>query len=285
MSWFFVSRTFLQIAPHASWTDIIGQKLEGWWLSSIRMLPNLLLAIVFWAFFFLVAKLFKRFGYPLAQRFSKSRAIGGLISELIYICIIVFGLYVGLDVLKLNKIAVSLLAGAGIVGLTLAFAFQDLTSNFISGVYIDFNKPFDIGDIIETNGIVGTVEEIGLRSTALKTNEGTYLMMPNKNIFQNTLINHSRTAIRQVKVDFEMTIQEAAATIAPLVAEAVSQVRGVDHAYPPQCYYTDIDGGNLKMSVFFWVRSPVPAERIKTRHQVIMAVLKAFQDHGIKRLG
>ena len=267
-----------------TWTNVIHEKLYGWWIGLLRMLPNVMLALLFWLAFFVVARLFRRFGNPVTRRLSRSKAIAGLFFDLIYIAILIAGLYVGLNILKLDKIAVSLLAGAGIVGLTLAFAFQDLTSNFISGVYIDFNKPFDIGDIIETNGITGAVEDIGLRSTVLKTMEGTHLMMPNRTIFQNTLINHSRSVARQVKIDFEMTIQDSMDRVGQLIIAAIRQVAGVDPDRPPEFFFTDIDANNVKVSVLFWIASPHPAELMKIRHQAILAVIKAFADHGIKRL-
>lgn len=271
-------------ATALAWTDVIHQKLHGWAVGCLKMLPNLLLAIALWLAFFFLARLFRRFGEPVTRRLTHSRAVGGLFFDLVYIAILVAGLYVGLNVLKLDKIAVSLLAGAGIAGLTLAFAFQDLTSNFISGVYIDFNKPFDIGDTIETTGITGEVEDIGLRSTTIRTPEGTHLMMPNRTIFQNNLINHSRTVARAVKIDFEMTITDSMEGVAELLARAVSRVEGVDVSRSPECFFTDIDAHNLKVSVIFWIDRPAQKTLVRVRHLVILTVLKAFRDHGLKRL-
>lgn len=268
-----------------NWSDVIRQKLDSWWIDSFRMVPNVMLAILFWLAFYIIARLFRRFGTQVTRRFSKSKAVGGLVSDLIYIALIVAGFYVALNILKLDKIAVSLLAGAGIIGLTLAFAFQDLTSNFISGVYIDFNKPFDIGDVIETNGVVGEVEDIGLRSTILMTMEGTHLMIPNKAVFQSILINHSRTRTRLVRIDFEMTISDAMEKIGALLTEAVRQVPGVDRSSAPEFFFTDIDANNLKISVLFRVVSPSQAELMKIKHLAILVVLKTFSDNGIKRLG
>ena len=79
------------------------------------------------------------------------------------------GVFVALGVVGLDKTVTSLLAGAGIIGLALAFAFQDLAANFLSGVAISVRHPFRIADIIETNDFLGTVKAINLRSTELLT--------------------------------------------------------------------------------------------------------------------
>lgn len=267
------------------WAGAIHRKLQAWGVTAIKMVPNLLLALLCWLLFFMLARLFRRFGYRIVHRFSKSKAVGGLFFDLIYVAILLAGLYVGLNVLSLDKIAVSLLAGAGIVGLTLAFAFQDLTANFISGVYIDFNKPFGIGDVIETNGLTGEVLDIGLRSTVLRSPEGTHLQIPNKNVFQTTLINHSRTGARRLQLDFEMLIGEQMHSVPGRLTDAVRAVPGVDGARPVQCFFTDINAHNLKMSLFFWISGDRQAEMAQTRHGVILAVLDAFRHSGIKRLG
>jgi len=274
----------IQATAVVGWADIVKQKLHLWSVNAVKMLPNVLAALVVWMAFYLAARMFRRFGHPLTRRLSRSQAIAGLYFDLLYVAIIVLGLYVGLNVLRLDKIAVSLLAGAGILGLTLAFAFQDLTSNFISGVCIDFNKPFGIGDVIETNGITGTVEDIGLRTTTLRTLEGTLQIMPNKTIFQNTLINHSRTRVRAVSVAFEMAISDSMDGIARALVSEVAQVQGLDVTKTPECVFTDIAANNVKVCVFFWVVHPSEQQLMRIRHQVILAVLKAFRDQGVKRL-
>ncbi|WP_439556631.1 mechanosensitive ion channel domain-containing protein, partial [Dyadobacter sp.] len=86
-------------------------------------------------------------------------------------------------VLGLDKTVTSLLAGAGVLALALGFAFQDLTTNFISGAFIAIQRPIKVGDIIETNGFTGKVLSIGLRSVKLDNFAGQHVELPSKDIF------------------------------------------------------------------------------------------------------
>lgn len=266
-----------------TWT-IIDTKLYDWWIRGIKMVPNVLLAIIFLILFFLLAKISKKAIYRLVTHLSKSTSIGMLLSKIINIIIITLGLYIALNILKLDKVAISLLAGAGIVGLTLAFAFQDLTSNFISGVYIDFNKPFKIGDVIKSGDITGKVESIGLRSTSIHTAEGLHILMPNKTIFQNPITNYSKERRKQITINFTMSIQDDLNKIERIIIEAVKLVKDVNVREAINLYFTDIDQNNLKVSVIFWCNQDTLQDMMRIKHNAILAILKELKGHDIQRL-
>ncbi len=168
----------------SEWTNLIWEKLERWGQATIKMLPNLALAVLVFTAFYLLAKLTKKLVYKLSCRLSHKQAISNLLAGVAWFIVFAIGLFTSLEILKLDKAVSSLLAGAGIIGLALGFAFQDLTSNFISGIYITFRKPFDVGHVIETNGFTGSVENIQFRSTTMRTFDGLHLIIPNKDIFQ-----------------------------------------------------------------------------------------------------
>src|SRR3954463_7951342 len=182
------------------WIDLIKQKLTAWLVGFVKLLPNLVVAILVFVFFFFVAKFLRRGVNRLLVKISGKPSISGLFSSIFYIIILFIGLFVSLQLLHLDKTISSLLAGAGIIGLALGFAFQDLTANFISGVFIIFRKPFDVGNIIDTNGFTGIVEEIQLRSTTIRTFQGLHIMLPNKEIFQKPITNYSLSGKRRIDV-------------------------------------------------------------------------------------
>lgn len=104
-----------------------------------------------------------------------------------------------LIVLGLSKTVTTLLAGVGILGLALGFAFQDIAENFIAGVLMAFRRPIYIGDLIESNDFVGTVEEINLRTTVIRTADGKHVLIPNSEVLQNSIVNFSRSS--ELRVD------------------------------------------------------------------------------------
>jgi len=236
------------------WGDLIWDKLHRWATAGIKMLPNMAVAILVAIIFFLLARLVKMLVYKFVSKVSHNLALSGLFANIFSIIVTLIGLFVALEVLKLDKAVSSLLAGAGIIGLALGFAFQDLTANFISGIFITFRGPFEVGHQIETNGFCGNVEEIQLRSTLLRTIDGLHVIIPNKEIFQKPIINHSLTPERRTEITFNVpAAHESAFEIQHLVAEALKGVNNLTENKPPEVYFTNIDGTNLKVSVACWV--------------------------------
>lgn len=101
-------------------------------------------------------------------------------------------------VFKVNVAA--LIAGLGVGGIAIAFALKDSLENLLSSFMILLDKPFVIGDYIKINGTEGTVENVGFRSTLIRTLDKTLVSMPNRNLISNNLENYSERNARRVKM-------------------------------------------------------------------------------------
>jgi small-conductance mechanosensitive channel len=257
------------------WFVLIRDKLTGWLENFIRMLPNLLLAILVFVAFFYVARFLRKFIYKLLLKVSHKPAISGLFSSIFFIVILFIGLFISLQLLHLDKTITSLLAGAGIIGLALGFAFQDLTANFISGVFIIFRKPFDVGNIIETNGFTGIVEEIQLRSTTIRTFQGLHIMLPNKDIFQKPITNYSLSGKRRIDVVLtlsgKLNIGEAEQRIKKALDE-MPEVKNDKY----EILFTDYNGDTIKMEVHCWIDNTIEMGFNYTRDKVLRKIHTAI---------
>src|SRR5699024_379028 len=117
------------------------------------------------------------------------------------VLIIGIGIFAALSILNLDGTVKSLLAGAGIVGLALGFAFQDIAANLISGILLSMRHPFGKGDIIESHDYYGYVQKISLRNTVIKTPQGQFVYIPNKVVYENPFINYTKNFERRVDLD------------------------------------------------------------------------------------
>lgn len=263
------------------WTQLILEKLQRWGQAAINMLPNLALAVVIFLVFYLLAKLARNLVYKLSCRLSHKQALSNLFAGVTYFIIFAIGLFTALEVLKLDKAVSSLLAGAGIIGLALGFAFQNLTSNFISGIYITFRKPFDTGHVIETNGFTGTVENIQFRSTTMRTSDGQHLIIPNKDIFQKPIINHSLTTERKIElhllIPFAKDPAPALDDIVKTAMGVVNQLKTGGVRKPPEVWFENIEGNSLKLMVSLWISNQTDVSFNKSRHQLISKLLDALR--------
>jgi small conductance mechanosensitive channel len=257
------------------WIALIKEKLQSWLVSFVKMLPNLVLAILIFVACYFLARLLRKLLYKLLLKISHQPAISGLFSSIFFILILLVGFFISLQLLHLEKTIASMLAGAGIIGLALGFAFQDLTANFISGVFIIFRKPFDVGNVIDTNGFTGIVEEIQLRSTTIRTFQGLHIMLPNKDIFQKPVTNYSLSGKRRIDValtlpgksnikDIELRIQNALAEI-PEVRNDKADI-----------LFTDYNGDTIKLEVHCWIDNTIEKGYYSTRDKVLRKVHAAI---------
>jgi small-conductance mechanosensitive channel len=252
-----------------NWINLIREKLEAWLTGFIRLLPNLVLAALTFAVFFFAAKYLRRLTYRILLKFSRQPSISGLFSSIFYILFLFIGLFISLELLHLEKTIASLLAGAGIIGLALGFAFQDLTANFISGVFIIFRKPFDVGQIVDTNGFVGTVEEIQLRSTSIRTFQGLYIILPNKDIFQKPITNYSLSSDRRIDIALTLPAKANTDQMERDLKNALLDIREIKQEKKPEIYFTDYTGDTIKLEIWCWIENKTPVELAATKHQII----------------
>lgn len=115
----------------------------------------------------------------------------------------IMGVIIGLDNLGIDITA--MIAGLGIGGLALALAAQDAVKNIFGGVMIFLDKPFKMGDRIQISGIDGTVEEVGLRSTRVRTLEGRLVTLPNSTFSDSAVINVTSEPTRKVVLNLGLT--------------------------------------------------------------------------------
>jgi len=162
---------------------LLSEKLESWIEGGITLLPNIVVAFLIAIVFGVIAKVVGNVAGKLMRRTFESRQIAGLLTSIIKAIVLVAGIFIALDFVGLKGTVTSLLAGAGIVGLAIGFAFQDMTENFIAGVAMGIRKPFDIGDVIEAEGVFGNVKEINLRNTLVETFYGQLEVIPNKILY------------------------------------------------------------------------------------------------------
>lgn len=264
-----------------NWTDILINKLAAWWVILIANLPNIVLATIVAAVFIFVARFIRKITARFMPRILGRHSVNTVISNIAYMLVILFGLFVTLNILNLNQAVSSLLAGAGIIGLALGFAFQDLSANFISGIYIAFKRPFEVGQTVETNGYMGNIEDIQLRSTTIRTFQGLHLMIPNKDIFQKPIINYSRSEERRLEFEFSIAPQYDLKKVYELCKKGVDKLDYIVKQKPVEIYFTGFADNVIKVAVWFWIYNHKPPGFMVARHDAIMNIRSILYENGM----
>jgi small-conductance mechanosensitive channel len=261
--------------------EILTGKFEGWAEGITSMIPNLLVALLVVIIFYLTGRLIKQFFLRVLNRFSDRRVINNLFSTLLYILFLTTGLFIALDILHLDKALTSLLAGAGIVGLVLGFAFQDLSANFISGVIIAFRKPIRIGDIINAKGYEGVVQDIDLRSTVIRTFQGLHVIIPNKELLQNPVTNYTKTYERRIDLEVGVSYGDDLGKVKDITINAVKDLENLLPGKEIQLVYKEFGDSSINFQVMFWIRYPEESAFLETRSQAILNIMKSYKQNDI----
>lgn len=261
--------------------DIVYGKIEGWLESLTSMLPNLVVSILVLVGFFLLAKLVRRLTRRAFTKFSERTALNSLFTTMIHFAVIAMGLIIALNILQLDQTVSSLLAGAGIIGLALGFAFQDIAANFISGILMAVRKPIVVGDIIETNGFMGTVDLINLRVTVIKTFQGLHVIIPNKEVFQSPLTNYTKTNERRIDLECGVSYGDDLEKVKKVAEDAIKgqpfllEDKGVD------LYFNSFGDSSINFKLMFWIKYPDQPGFNRALSEAIMSLKKAFDQNDI----
>lgn len=261
--------------------DLIESKLVGWSKELIRMLPNLVLAAVIVVAGWLLAKLVRAGVEKVLVRTQIGRSLRNLISNAVYLLIIIIALFGALSILHLDKTVTSILAGAGIVGLALGFAFQDIAANFISGVAMAVQRPIRTGELVEVAGQLGIVERIDLRTTEIKSLQGLQVIIPNKEIFQNVLTNYTRNGSRRVDLDVGVSYGDDLAKVERVTIEAVKTIDGLLPDREVELFYQEFGDSSINFEVRFWVSSKSQGYYKGRKSAAIVAIKSAYDNNDI----
>ncbi|MGV8992536.1 MAG: mechanosensitive ion channel family protein [Flavobacterium sp.] len=260
--------------------QLIVNKLSFWLQELIRMLPNLILAAVVLVLGLFIAKGAQKLSKKLISKISHHTTLNNLFASVIYITFVGISLFIVLSILQLDKAVTSILAGAGIIGLALAFAFQDIAANFISGIFISFRRPISIGNIVKIGEYMGKVIEINLRDTIIQTFQGQMVIIPNKNIFQNPIENYSLLGKRRIdlagRVGYDVDLEQ----VEQITLGALKNIPGLTEDAITMGY-KEFDDSSISYIVRIWIQSPEQPEYWKVRNAAIIAIKKAYDKHNI----
>ncbi|WP_425638749.1 mechanosensitive ion channel family protein [Algoriphagus yeomjeoni] len=259
------------------------EKLNGWLDILISNLPNFVLAIILLVSTIFIAKSIKRLSTTYIQRIGTNETISRFLGQLIYIGVLVLGIMLALSAMDLSKTVSSILAGLGIIGLALGFAFQDTAANFISGVYITFNQPYKIGDIIRTHdGHEGEVIDINLRVTKVRTYNGPIVYVPNRYLFQECFTNFTEFEKRRVQIECGVSYGEDLEQVEKIALEAAMNVTTRLKSEEPTLFWTGFGDSSINFTLNIWCAfNDNNKDFIPVRNEAIVTLKKAFDKNGI----
>jgi small-conductance mechanosensitive channel len=159
---------------------------------------------------------------------------------------------------QVRAVAGGLLASSAVLGIVIGFASQRTIGNFVAGLLIAFTQPIRLGDRVEVDGTSGTVEEIELTYTFIRTDEGSRLVIPNEKLASDTILNSTIVGLEKVaEITVQIPLDKDLRAVVEQLREAVAGERN------PQVSVTGLDG-NATIVVRVRASGPVEAERLES---------------------
>lgn len=260
--------------------DVVWRTFAGLGQSFLSRLPYIVIGVIIFFAFLLVGRLVKRALLAAGQRTRLDVTLADLLGRISSAVVAIFGLFVAAVVIFPTFRPGDLIAGLGITSVAIGFAFKDVLQNFFAGILILWRRPFVVGDQIRALGYEGTVEEINVRSTRLKTYDGERAVLPNGDVYTSAVLVHTAYDERRVRftvgVGYPDSIEDARATIRRVLEET----EGVLKEPGPWVYVAELAPSSVNFDVYFWVESP-QSNVLAVRDRVATGVKLALDDAGI----
>jgi len=263
-----------------SWSKLL-EKMSGWLDAIVLQLPNFILAILVMAISVFLLRYVRRYASKALNRMLNNQTVTSLLSNVIAFGFLLVMLFLVLDILNLNKALTSLLAGAGVAGLAVGLALQEPLINIFSGILMSVRSLYNIGDFVQTNGYIGTIRNVNLRFTSVRTVTGETVAIPNKMIIQNPLQNYTVDPGRTIEIGCGVSYGDDLEQVEEIVRNTLSEtydVRPDDVLF----FYTGFGNSSIDFTTRIRLLScKTNPEYLKQTSRGIKAIKAAFDREDI----
>lgn len=220
------------------------------------------------------------FARKLLARIIKDKL--SLQAELLLVRTVTYVLYLILAVMVLNEFGFkisALLGAAGVFGIAIGFASQTSISNIISGIFLISEKPFMMGDIIEIDSTLGTIDSIDLLSIKLRTFDNRYVRIPNETMIKSEVINLTKFDVRRAQIVIGVAYKEDVRRVLEILKDIAANLPDALSDPAPLVIADGFGKSSIDISFGVWTAT---SNAVNMKTQMILAVKERFDKEGIE---
>lgn len=258
------------------------------WMTIVEMgkgffehLPYIIVSIAVVLIFMLLSWVAKKAVIKIGRPSLVDDVLVNILSSLAGFAVTTFGVFVAAVILFPDFNASKLIAGLGIGSVAVGFAFKDILQNFFAGLLILWQKPFTIGQQIYTQDYYGTVEDINVRATEIKTFDGQRIVIPNGAIYTNPIKVITAYDQRRTQISIGVSYNSPMETVRSLIEDVLNRVDGVGQSPKPWIYMNEFADSSVNFEVYYWT-SPWQAGTLRVKNDVMTGIWDAFEEHDIE---
>ncbi|MDB9373408.1 mechanosensitive ion channel family protein [Nodularia sphaerocarpa] len=248
----------------------------------IILLPNILLGLFVFTIFVIVGRSIKRLVKRLTSHRTYARNLGMVLGRLAQGTTVLVGLFISLTIVFPSLKASDLVQLLGISGVAIGFAFRDILQNFLAGILILLTEPFQINDQIVFKNFEGTVENIETRATTIRTYDGRRIVIPNSELFTNSVTVNTAFENRRLEYDVGVGYGDDLDWTKQLMLDAMHSLDVVLKDPPPDVLVMELAENSVNIRARWWIQPPRWSDALDSRDQVISAIKqKLYVENGI----
>lgn len=262
--------------------SILWEKAQAMINGFIALVPNIFLAFIVFTVFVYIGRAIKRLVKRLTRHYRYARNLGMVLGRLAQGTTILVGLFISLSIVIPSLKAGDLVQLLGISGVAIGFAFRDILQNFLAGILILLTEPFQIDDQIVFKGFEGTVENIETRATTIKTYDGRRIVIPNSELFTNSVTVNTAFENRRLEYDVGVGYGDDIERTKQLMMEALHSVDVVLKDPAPDVLVMELADSAVNIRARWWIKPPRWSDALDSRDKVISAIKqKLYVENGI----
>ncbi|HHH72361.1 MAG TPA: mechanosensitive ion channel [Sulfuricurvum sp.] len=214
-------------------------------------------------------ELFSRYEFP--------RGVPTAIQMMIRYLIIGVGILLALSVLGIRMSDLSLLAGA--LGVGIGFGLRNIMANFVSGLLMIFERPVQLGDVIEVDKVFGDVQRIGVRATTIKTYDGSEVIVPNADFITKEVINWTLSSkLRRIKMAYKVAFGNDPKGVIEIIKDVLLKHSDVKSDPEPKVLFEGYGDYYLEFTVYFWVEDRL----LDIKSETAIDIYEALSEAGVR---
>ena len=248
----------------------------------IARVPYLIVASSVFILFWFASLLFKRAVSKILGKRDNHQNLVTVFRRVGSALILFLGFMVAMIIAVPSFTPSKLIGGLGIGSVAIGFAFKDIFQNLLSGILLLLSEPFKIGDQIISGQYEGTVEDIQIRATTIRTYDGRKVVIPNSQLYTSPTTVNTGYSQRRLEFDLSVHYDNDIASVRRVVLEQLEQAHTVSKLAEPSVIVTAVDGSSIVMRIRWFIDEGTQSNRVTSIDEVITFVKQGLDHAGIK---
>lgn len=262
-----------------------SERIEEIFEGLLDLIPDLTIAVIIFLTGWLFIRLIKRQIFSRIIQKAKDPVASQFLTEIVTFIFYIILTITSFKFIGLSKLTQTIIGAAGLTTFIIGFALKDIGENFLAGIVMIFDRPFEMGDLIELDGRVGRVIKISIRETTIKTIDGKDVYFPNSDIVKKPFTNYTIDDQLRDTIEIHISSNEDTEEVIKIILEVVNSFQHVLKSKKASVNINSIVGGKTNLAVNFWYSlrgTRTRNGRLKT--EIIIAISNKLKEKGIALL-